>query len=242
LLAVIGAGIIRYDQVTNHFWTGLILVQLSNISFAIGMVGYKRLMETRPMPQHNAFAWFYIGAFLVAAVAWSLGWLENFADPDTARQIYSTAFPLVDITVIPDDEIMEHRSMAALTLVQKHIWQRDMAELVDKLTSLLLLEQMSRQQITVLIKYMAQAGEEQDVRPLLYELAQRVPQHGGVLMTLAEKWLEEGMQKGIKEGIKEGKRAALLNVAKAMLERGIDTTAVMEMTGLTSDDLQQLRH
>lgn len=66
-------------------------------------------------------------------------------------------------------------------------------------------------------------------------------QHGGVLMTLAEKWLEEGMQKGIKEGIKEGKRAALLNVAKAMLERGI-TTAVMEMTGLTSDDLQQLRH
>ncbi|VUS39721.1 carboxylate/amino acid/amine transporter [Klebsiella huaxiensis] len=72
LLAVIGAGIIRYDQVTNHFWTGLILVQLSNISFAIGMVGYKRLMETRPMPQHNAFAWFYIGAFLVAVVAWTL--------------------------------------------------------------------------------------------------------------------------------------------------------------------------
>ena len=70
LLAVIGAGIIRYDQVTSHFWTGLLLVQLSNISFAIGMVGYKRLMETRPMPQHNAFAWFYMGAFMVAVVAW----------------------------------------------------------------------------------------------------------------------------------------------------------------------------
>ncbi|STF89751.1 membrane protein YigM [Escherichia coli] len=54
-------GIIRYDQVTDHFWTGLLLVQLSNITFAIGMVGYKRLMETRPMPQHNAFAWFYLG-------------------------------------------------------------------------------------------------------------------------------------------------------------------------------------
>lgn len=71
LLAVIGAGIIRYDQVTSHFWTGLLLVQLSNISFAIGMVGYKRLMETRPMPQHNAFAWFYMGAFMVAIVAGS---------------------------------------------------------------------------------------------------------------------------------------------------------------------------
>ena len=72
LLAVIGAGIIRYDQVTDHFWTGLLLVQLSNITFAIGMVGYNRLMETRPMPQHNAFAWFYLGAFLVAVIAWFL--------------------------------------------------------------------------------------------------------------------------------------------------------------------------
>ena len=85
LLAVIGAGIIRYDQVTNHFWTGLLLVQLSNISFAIGMVGYKRLMETRPMPQHNAFAWFYLGAFLVAVVAWfSLGNAQKL--PETTLQ------------------------------------------------------------------------------------------------------------------------------------------------------------
>ncbi|HBI11867.1 MAG TPA: EamA family transporter [Franconibacter pulveris] len=70
LLAVVGAAIIRYDKVSDHFWTGLLLVQLANISFAIGMVGYKRLMETRPMPQHTAFSWFYLGAFLVAIVAW----------------------------------------------------------------------------------------------------------------------------------------------------------------------------
>jgi drug/metabolite transporter (DMT)-like permease len=44
-LAVLGAAIIRYDKVSDHFWTGLMLVQLSNLSFAIGMVGYKRLME-----------------------------------------------------------------------------------------------------------------------------------------------------------------------------------------------------
>lgn len=71
-LAVLGAAIIRYDQVSDHFWTGLLLVQLANISFAIGMVGYKRLMETHPMPQHTAFSWFYLGAFLVAVIAWFL--------------------------------------------------------------------------------------------------------------------------------------------------------------------------
>lgn len=70
MLAVVGAAIIRYDHVSPHFWTGLLLVQLSNISFALGMVGYKRLMEIHPMPQHNAFAWFYLGACIVAVVAW----------------------------------------------------------------------------------------------------------------------------------------------------------------------------
>ncbi len=38
-LAVLGAAIIRYDKVSDHFWTGLLLVQLSNLCFAIGMVG-----------------------------------------------------------------------------------------------------------------------------------------------------------------------------------------------------------
>ncbi|MDR9964113.1 hypothetical protein KIF59_21610 [Enterobacter cloacae subsp. cloacae] len=34
-LAVIGAAIIRYDKVSDHFWTGLMFVQLANISFAV---------------------------------------------------------------------------------------------------------------------------------------------------------------------------------------------------------------
>ena len=177
---------------------------------------------------------------------YSLDWLALFDEPQLARQLYGSAFPLVDVTVIPDDDIMQHRSMAALTLVQKHIRQRDMAQLLDKLTHLLMLEQMSGQQITVLVNYMAQAGDAEDTRTLLYGLAQRVPQHGGLLMTLAETWLAEGMEKGIREGvqqgIKEGKHQALVQVAEAMRNRGIDDQAIMEMTGLSEDELQRLRH
>ncbi|CAI1063122.1 carboxylate/amino acid/amine transporter [Serratia proteamaculans] len=72
LLAVLGAAIIRYHQLSEHFWLGLLLVQAANISFAIGMVGYKRLMEVHPLPQHTAFSWFYLGALVVAVVAWCL--------------------------------------------------------------------------------------------------------------------------------------------------------------------------
>lgn len=70
LLAVVGAAIIRYDHLSEHFWWGLVLVQAANLCFAIGQVGYKRLMEVHPIPQHVAFSWFYVGAFLVAVFAW----------------------------------------------------------------------------------------------------------------------------------------------------------------------------
>ena len=68
LLAVLGAAIIRYHQLSEHFWWGLLLVQAANISFAIGMVGYKRLMEVHPLPQHTAFPG-STGAAAVAVVA-----------------------------------------------------------------------------------------------------------------------------------------------------------------------------
>lgn len=40
-------------------------------------------------------------------------WLDEFDDPTLAGKLYSSAFPLVDVTVIPDDEMAGHRSMAA---------------------------------------------------------------------------------------------------------------------------------
>lgn len=163
---------------------------------------------------------------------YSMNWLDDFHDPMIARHMYGGAFPLVDITVIPDDDIMYHRSMAALTLVQKHIRRRDMLRLLDLLAELLMMEQMSRQQIMALVNYMMLAGEKQSIQPLLSELAQRVPKHGETLMTMAEELLQEGIQ--------QGKRNTLLEVAKSMLEHGMNKNTIVEITGLSQDELQQL--
>ncbi len=40
---------------------------------------------------------------------YSTRWLDEFGDPALAGRLYSSAFPLVDVTVIPDDEIASHR-------------------------------------------------------------------------------------------------------------------------------------
>lgn len=68
---------------------------------------------------------------------YSTRWLDEFDDPEREGRLYSSAILLVDVTVIPDDDIMNHRSMAALSLLQMQIRQRDVAALMDRLATLL---------------------------------------------------------------------------------------------------------
>ncbi|MCS3401251.1 MULTISPECIES: Rpn family recombination-promoting nuclease/putative transposase [Pantoea] len=177
---------------------------------------------------------------------YSTRWLDEFTDPALANRLYSTAFPLVDVTIIPDEEIAEHRSMAALTLLQKHIHQRDLAELVDKLVPVLLAGYLSSSQVVSLIHYIVQAGETADAEALVRELAHRVPQHGDALMTIAQQLEQKGMEKGIQlgreEGRSEGEREATLKIARTMLQSGLDRETVMKMTGLSEDELALIRH
>lgn len=74
LLAVIGAGVIRYDGIDSGFWLGFLVVQGANLCFALGQVGYRRLAADLPptLAWHNVFGWFFIGAMLVALPAFLL--------------------------------------------------------------------------------------------------------------------------------------------------------------------------
>ncbi|MGV3822434.1 Rpn family recombination-promoting nuclease/putative transposase, partial [Citrobacter portucalensis] len=154
----------------------------------------------------------------------------------------------VDVTVIDDDEIMNHRRMAALTLLMKHIRQRDMMELLDRLPRVMV-EWISPEQVRVLINYMLNAGEA-PAPEFMRALAERLPQHEDELMTIAqqleqigiEKGLQQGLQLGEQRGIEKGRNEGKLEVARTMLQNGIDRSTVMKMTGLTEDDLAQIRH
>ncbi|HHU4123187.1 TPA: ISNCY family transposase, partial [Raoultella ornithinolytica] len=54
--------------------------------------------------------------------------------------------------------------------------------------------------------------------------------------------IQLGEQRGIEKGRNEGKLEGKLEVARTMLRSGIDRSTVMKMTGLTEDDLAQIRH
>ncbi len=71
-------------------------------------------------------------------------WNALFSQPELAERLYAGPFPLVDVTVIADSEIARHRSMAALTLLQKHIRQRDLTGLFEQLVTLMLQKSVTR--------------------------------------------------------------------------------------------------
>lgn len=61
-------------------------------------------------------------------------------------------------------------------------------------------------------------------------------------MTIAQQLEQNGIQKGIQLGRQEGRNEGKLEVARTMLQNGLDLNTVMKMTGLTEDDLAQIRH
>ncbi|EFL7455563.1 Rpn family recombination-promoting nuclease/putative transposase, partial [Escherichia coli] len=106
-----------------------------NLYMPFRMLRYSVAAMQRHLEQHKTLplvipVLFYHGER--SPYPYSMNWLDCFENPALAAKIYTKPFPLVDITVVDDNEIMNHRRMAALTLLMKHIRHRDMMELLDK--------------------------------------------------------------------------------------------------------------
>lgn len=67
-LATVGAGIIRYDGLSADYFTGFLLLQVANLTFAAGQIGYKHLIQRYPtdIPLFRFFGYFYAGALVFA--------------------------------------------------------------------------------------------------------------------------------------------------------------------------------
>lgn len=178
---------------------------------------------------------FYHGA--VTPYPFSLCWLDEFADPATARQLYTAAFPLVDITVVADDEIMQHRRIALLELMQKHIRKRDLMGLMEQLVALLVKGYANDSQLKTLFNYMMQTGDATHFSEFLAEVAQRSPHHKERLMTIADRLRQQGLD----QGIQQGKRDEAQRIAHMMLADGIDAHTIARLTGLPIDQLTAIR-
>lgn len=138
LIAVIGAITIRYENLNNNFIIGLLLVQGANISFAVGQVTYKRLMNKNQLDDKTVFGWFFIGALIIAIICYALFGNSNKL-PTTSTQwgiliylgvvasglgyfMWNKGATLVNVGALA---IMNNLLIPAGIIVNVLIWNRD---------------------------------------------------------------------------------------------------------------------
>jgi len=74
-IAVAGAWVIKSAQVNPGFFVGFLMVQGANITFALGQVLYKKLLENpelKEVKQSTIFGYFHYGALLISLAAFLL--------------------------------------------------------------------------------------------------------------------------------------------------------------------------
>ena len=187
--------------------------------------GYKTLPMVVPLL-------FYHG--IESPYPYSLCWLDCFADPKLARQLYASAFPLIDVTVMPDDEIMQHRRMALLELIQKHIRQRDLMGLVEQMACLLSSGYANDRQIKGLFNYILQTGDAVRFNDFIDGVAGTFTETQGELNDNCGKIAAGGFQKGI--------RTNALNIAKPCWTPEFLLRTFCDFTSLTVEDLAEINH
>lgn len=180
---------------------------------------------------------------------YSLNWLENFADPPLAQRLYTTAFPLIDLTAIPDDEIKTHRRVALLELVQKHIRTRDMLELARDIGLLFERWRLPPVQQRALWFYIARVGKTSDSAAFIDAVTAPLTTHKEEIMeTIAqqlerigfEKGVQHGMNQGIEHGIEQGMKTSERRIARQLLLGGMERSQVQQVTQLSDAEMQTL--
>ena len=59
--------------------------------------------------------------------------------------------------------------------------------------------------------------------------------------TLIDDSYQKGMEKGLEKGLEKGMKNGKIEIARKMLAKGMDEATVMDMTGLTAEEIKQMK-
>ncbi|MEQ9886624.1 Rpn family recombination-promoting nuclease/putative transposase [Pectobacterium zantedeschiae] len=177
---------------------------------------------------------------------YTLRWLDGFSDAIQAEKLYNSSFPLVDLTVIQDEEIKTHRRVALLELVQKHISTRDMLELAQDIGILFERWKVPLPQKKAILFYIARSGNTSRPAEFIETVAQSLSTDREAIMTIAQQLEKIGFEKGIKhgmqQGIQHGMKTSARQIARQLLLSGMEPAQVCQITQLSAIELAQLSH
>ena len=157
-----------------------------------------------------------------------------FNEPELFANIGLGNFMLNDLTILEDDEIIQHKKVALLEMLAKHIRDRDFISAINYIVEAFKIaqtQQIEHSLIQGAMHYLLSGREKEELNILINELLQQLPDYGDELMTYAEELRREGKQ--------EGKREVINEIAKKMLKEGEPAEKISRLLGIPLDKLQK---
>ncbi|WP_187654671.1 Rpn family recombination-promoting nuclease/putative transposase [Xenorhabdus sp. PB62.4] len=181
-------------------------------------------------------------------------WTQCFSLPKLAEEMYFNPFPLVDVTVIDDNELVSHRKIAVMELAMKHKNLREGFKTVTTLLAHALKHNYnSDNDVVTILNYLFVTMDSPHFEQVIQQLIEQAESHQEVIMSIAQRLQEkgreegiqqgmlQGMQQGMQQGIRQGEKQASVNIARTLLKNGVSIELVMESTGLSRDELLSLQ-
>ena len=157
------------------------------------------------------------------------------ANQDLAREIMGRPYKIVDLTQASDEELKKYFWFGAAALIAKHIKDPDILPTLKVAIDLFRkIESLGEKQyiedyIYVTLSYIVEAADIKDKEAFIETIRKGLTEiDEDKIMTLAEQWKQEGRQ------------AERLEVARSMLQKGLDAQVIMEVTGLSEADISKL--
>ncbi len=151
-------------------------------------------------------------------------------DKELAQETFLNPI-LVDLTVIPDEELRTHKGIALLEIIQKNIHRRDALEFIKDIVLQIAEKFLTHEQFQSLLYYISQEGESKDFRGFYSALAEALPNYREDIMTLAQQLKQEGLHEGFEKSVN--------SVTKIMQSKGYDQKTIQEILELSKKELEK---
>lgn len=187
---------------------------------------------------------------------YSQSWADCFEWSDIAHDLYCNPLPLVDVTVASDDELVNHRKVAAMELVLKHASLKDdLMVLSKRLAQVIKENENHRDDVILIINYLFSVMDTPTYKKIVKTLIEKTEGYQETVMTIADRLRNEGLKKGLKRGVKRGlvkgreearqeeqekaKQRTYTQVLTS-LSLGLDIDIISKITGLSHSEIQDM--
>ncbi|WP_121543475.1 Rpn family recombination-promoting nuclease/putative transposase [Candidatus Rickettsia colombianensi] len=184
---------------------------------------------------------------------------ELFEDSSTAKALMSDEYLLVDLQKQSDDEIEKKKHLGMMEYMLKHIKARDILNLwqslFEKFQSSI---EIDKENGYIYIKWLLWYSDAKVDEEKQAELANIIEKHlnkadqEGLMRTIADKYIDEGIAQGMQigrnegmqigeaRGIQIGEAKGKYEVAKNMLSNNYSIPEVSRITGLSISEINDL--